>query len=254
MACTGIFSWLCIDVLGWIPKGPKLDLRGNLTIYAFSFIFNINIVAGNLSIQYVSVSFLQIFRAIIPGITMVLSFLILGKSTGMKQILSIIPICFGVILTVRGEIELTVLGLIITAVGTFLSSLKVVLTNKFLVGTYKLNPLDLLLRIAPAAFLQMVVMIYFMEYDRLKEHYDELVNINVLSLIFLSGIMACLLNVTNFYANLKTSPVALTVGGNVKQVLTIILSILIFKNVVSTMGAVGMFITIIGAICYQQAK
>jgi hypothetical protein len=51
-----------------------------------------------------------------------------------------------------------------TAIGTFLSALKVVVCNKFLKGTYEMHPLDLLARVAPLAFVQTAVMVYFLEW------------------------------------------------------------------------------------------
>ncbi len=94
---------------------------------------------GNVSIQVVSVSLVQVFRAIIPGVcsvlpsfhlycfqtldmlflthlcatqqvTMLLAYLILGKRSSFLLILSMIPICFGVMLTVSGELDLGYLG------------------------------------------------------------------------------------------------------------------------------------------------
>jgi len=63
--------------------------------------------------------------------------------------------------------------------------------------------------------------------------------------------MAWLLNVTNFFTNQKTSPVTLSVGGNIKQILTILLSIVLFGNRISPMGAIGIATTVVGAIIYS---
>jgi uncharacterized membrane protein len=41
------------------------------------------------------------------------------------------------------------------------------------------------------------------------------------------------------------------VGGNVKQILTILLSIVIFRTQVSFMGALGILVTVIGAVVYS---
>jgi hypothetical protein len=54
--------------------------------------------------------------------------------------------------------------LVYTAVGTFLSALKVVVCNKFLKGTYEMHPLDLLARVAPLAFVQTAIMVYLLEW------------------------------------------------------------------------------------------
>jgi hypothetical protein len=56
---------------------------------------------------------------------MALSLLILGKRSSLYLVLSMVPICLGVMLTVSGELDLTFIGyllLIIICVGLFLFS------------------------------------------------------------------------------------------------------------------------------------
>jgi len=252
MLITGVLSWICVHHLKLFPYNPNIDSRGQIYLFLFSFIFSINIVMGNVSIQIVSVALVQVFRAVIPGVTMALSLLILGKRSSLYLVLSMVPICLGVMLTVSGELDLTFIGLVYTAIGTFLSALKVVVCNKFLKGTYEMHPLDLLARVAPLAFVQTAVMVYLLEWNELSnEWYKYADDSVVLFSVFGSGFMAWLLNITNFFTNQKTSPVTLTVGGNVKQILTILLSIAIFNTRVSFMGALGILVTVAGAILYS---
>jgi drug/metabolite transporter (DMT)-like permease len=252
MFITGALSWACVHHLKLFPYNPNIDQRGQVYLWLFSFIFSINIVMGNVSIQVVSVALVQVFRAIIPGVTMVLSYFILSKRSSTFLVLSMVPICLGVMLTVSGDLDLTFIGLVYTAIGTFLSALKVVVCNKFLKGTYEMHPLDLLARVAPLAFVQTAVMVYFLEWQELSSEWHKYADDSVvLFSVFGSGFMAWLLNVTNFYTNQKTSPVTLTVGGNVKQILTILLSIVIFDTQISFTGALGIAVTVVGAMAYS---
>jgi drug/metabolite transporter (DMT)-like permease len=254
MLLTWILSYVCVHYLHWFPYNDRIDSKARTRLFLYSFLFSINIVFGNLSIKYASVSLVQVFRAIVPGITMLLSYFILGKRYTLMAVSSLIPICAGVMLTVTGEIDLTWLGLFYTVVGLLLSCLKVVLCNKFLDG-YDLNPLDLLARLSPYAFLQTMVLVYFSgEWDGLMEKWDTMFELGVFVSIVGSGVLAWLMNVTNFFTNQKTSPITLTVGGNVKQILTIIISIIIFKNVVTGTGALGIAVTIFGAGIYSYVS
>jgi drug/metabolite transporter (DMT)-like permease len=252
MLITGVLSWVCVHHLKLFPYNPNIDRRGQVFLFLFSFIFSINIVMGNVSIQVVSVALVQVFRAVIPGVTMALSYVILGKSSSFYLVMSMIPICFGVMLTVSGDLDLTFVGLVYTAVGTFLSALKVVVCNKFLKGAYEMHPLDLLARVSPLAFVQTAIMVYLLEWRDLSYSWHlYLDNSMVLYSIMGSGFIAWLLNITNFFTNQKTSPVTLTVGGNVKQILTILLSIVIFSTQVTLMGALGILVTVMGAVVYS---
>jgi len=254
MIITGGACWVCVNYLKWFPRNNNVDSAGMRRLYAFSFLFCINILIGNISIRWVPVSLVQIFRAVIPGITIVLSFLILGKTSSWSLCLTMIPICVGVMLTVRGEVSTGWLGMFFTAFGAFLSSAKVVVCNRFLSGSYKMNAVDLLARVAPMAFVQMLVAVYFFEWERLSQNLDVFFEPKVFSSVLLSGVMAFLLNVTNFFTNQKTSPLTLTVGGNVKQVLTIVLSIVIFQNPVTLLSSIGMIVTLVGAAIYSAVK
>jgi len=111
MLLTGILSWVCVHQLQLFPH-KKLDLRGELFLVFFSVIFSANIVLGNISIEVVSVPLVQVFRAIIPGVTMALAYAILGKHASFGRIVSMVPVCFGVMLTVSGDLDLTFLGYI----------------------------------------------------------------------------------------------------------------------------------------------
>ena len=56
----------------------------------FSLLFLSNIVVGNASLRFISVSFVQIVRSIIPGVTMVLSYVLLKKTYANIVIYSLV--------------------------------------------------------------------------------------------------------------------------------------------------------------------
>jgi drug/metabolite transporter (DMT)-like permease len=72
-------------------------------------------------------------------------------------------------------------------------------------------------------------------------------------LVWLSGFIAFFLNVANFLVTKYTSPVALQVFGNVKVVLSITISLVIFGNRVSVWSVVGCAITLGGVALYNRA-
>lgn len=70
--------------------------------------------------------------------------------------------------------------------------------------------------------------------------------------IFVNGVLAFFLNYASFTANGVTSPLMMCVAGNMKQALSVVLSIFIFNLEVSLMNAIGILLTIIGGICYTS--
>jgi len=185
---------------------------------------------------------------------MLLSFFLLRERISLLLAITMFPICIGVMLTVQGDVEGNTIGVFCTLVGAFLSSLKVVLCNKVLVGKHSMEPMLLLWKITPMACLQIVVMVYLFEWEALLDVWEEVVTAKVIGAILLSAVTAFLLNVSNFFANKFTSPLTITVGGNLKQVFTIVLSIVIFQNSVSLLSAAGMTLCTLGAIMYSMFK
>lgn len=73
------------------------------------------------------------------------------------------------------------------------------------------------------------------------------------ALVLLSAVVAFFLNLANFVVTKRTSAVTLQVLGNVKVVFSIGVSLLIFRNEVTTFAAAGCVITLAGVYAYNQA-
>eukprot|EP00966_Prymnesium_polylepis_P179410 4153588-Prymnesium_polylepis.1 len=72
-------------------------------------------------------------------------------------------------------------------------------------------------------------------------------------LIFASGFVAFFLNLMNFLVTKYTSAITLQVLGNVKVVISIAISLLIFGNEVSGWSTAGCVITLAGVAAYNKA-
>ena len=69
----------------------------------------------------------------------------------------------------------------------------------------------------------------------------------------LPGCVSFFLNLANFLVTKYTSAVALQVLGNVKVVLSIVVSLIIFGNKVSEVSVLGCVITLLGVAMYNWA-
>lgn len=146
------------------------------------------------------------------------------------------------------------IGLLIQILGCFLSSCKSVTASKFLVGSLKFHPIELAYRMSFYAVIQMLFFgIIFGEIGTIIENYKTY-DLKLLFILLTNGIMAFLLNFSNFMFTRLTSPLTVTVSGSLKNVLTIIISIIIFHTPVSAINATGILVTIIGATMYNYAS
>jgi len=275
---------LCSATGSYIAKNrgyftpANVSPRQNVMLIAFSVLYTINIAVSNQSLQMVTIPFHQVVRSTTPLFAIVLSSIILRTRFTVRKLISLIPVVAGVAIATYGDYHFTVAGLLLTLLGTVLAALKTICTNllqvpptppqKASLGTpvtassanagwnafrlqNKLHPLDLLLRMSPLAFIQCVLYAQASgELDRVRAFSaTNMTRANLLALI-VNGMIAFGLNVVSFTANKKTGALTMTVAANVKQVLTILLSMLIFNLSLTGQNATGITLTLFGGAWY----
>ncbi|KAF7721979.1 UAA transporter [Apophysomyces ossiformis] len=203
----------------------------------------------------VSVAFHQVVRAMTPVFTVLISIVFLQKSYSRMIYFSLLPVVLGVAFATFGEYDYTAVGLLLTILGTVLAAVKTIVTNRIQVGRLKLHPLDLLLRMSPLAFVQCVFYAYATgELERVQEFSMNNMTISMASGLLFNGILAFALNIVSFTANKKTSALTMTVAGNVKQVLSIVLAVVIFKYNINVTNAFGIILTLLGGAWYGNVE
>ncbi|KAI5263826.1 TPT-domain-containing protein [Aureobasidium subglaciale] len=255
------FPWLVTTfhtssaAVGCWLKLSHVGSREQLILAAFSVLFTINIAISNVSLAMVSVPFHQIVRSTTPVAT-VLIYRYLGRSYGTMTYISLIPIIAGVGLSTYGDYYATVLGASLTFLGVFLAALKTVATNKLLTGSLKLPALELLFRMCPLAAVQSLL--WATATGEVSRFLTFTAQGNLTTgLIFAllgNGFLAFLLNVTSFQTNKLAGALTLSVCGNVKQVLTVVLGIVVWDLVVRPMNALGMVVALAGAAWYSKVE
>ena len=242
---------------------------------AFSFLYTVNIAISNVSLNMVSLPFHQIVRSTNPAFTILMEMMIIGKRHSKETYLSLLPVILGVALATLGEYEFSLAGFFCTIFGVILSALKGIVTNMLLVGPLKLHPLDLLWRMSLLSFFQcLFISKWTGELEKYSLFIQDLgeeellpgehsfqyfglfgrVSPNQSALYFAllcNGILAFAINYVSFSANKKTSALSMTVAGNVKQALSIILSVWIFKYIISMTNGLGNVKLIIMSLFFQ---
>jgi hypothetical protein len=257
----------CMILIYWLRIITPVKLsscRDHLVLIGFSLLYTVNIAISNVSLNLVSLPFHQIVRSTNPAFTVVLEWIVMSKRHSVMTCLTVVPVVAGVALATYGEYEMkTFLEVLYTILGVFLSALKGVATNMLLIGHLQLHPADLLWRMSGLAFVQCVIIAYmngeltrYVAYaHKLAEQKSSMalasseggggfafaaITLHGMYLaVFSNAAMAFALNIASFVANKKTGALSMTVAGNVKQVLSIILSVWIFDYVITAYNALG---------------
>jgi len=150
MISSWIVGYACIYIFR-LCDAKELDHDGWWAMFKVSLLFTGNIILGNVSLRYVSVSFNQIMRATVPAVTMLLSGHLLKESFSADRKYSMVVVIFGVMVACYGDIEFTYFGFGITLVAIIAAAVKAVVSSMILGGSYNLHPIDFLYRMSSFA-------------------------------------------------------------------------------------------------------
>jgi hypothetical protein len=272
---TGMTAIACFGMMlrGYI-KPTRLGSRENMVLIAFSSLFTINIAISNVSLlvvdpppyptttidtiprAMVSVSFHQILRSTVPVFTILIYRVYFSRTYSTATYLSLLPIIFGVGLVTYGDYYCTALGFSLTVLGVLLAAVKTIVTNRVMTGPLAMPPLEFLLRMSPLAAIQSLLYAYFTgEGTRFLTYVDEghLTQFQIFALLS-NATIAFLLNISSFQTNKIAGALTMTVCGNVKQVLTVLLGIFLFSVKVGPLNGLGMMIALGGAAYYSKVE
>jgi len=205
----------------------------------------------------VSVPFHQVLRSTTPIATILIYRFVYSRSYSQQTYLSMVPLIFGVGLATFGDYYFTLLGFTLTFLGVVLAATKSVATNRLMTGSLALGALEVLFRMSPLAALQCLLYAFASgELSTVRATIAEGETFTLGFLFALAGnaFMAFCLNVVSFQTNKVAGALTVSVCGNLKQSLTILLGIVLFNVKVTALNGVGLLITVAGAAYYSSVE
>ena len=194
-------------------------------VVPIGILFSLSLALSNLAAVRLSVSFMQMVKALTPILTLGVT-IVLGMERGTKTLFLVVCVmCVGVLVASYGEIRFDTLGLILQVASIAAEAGRLVVTQALLHNHLpKSSPLVSVALFAPCALFFLLPLSFYLEPGAIS------VIPNVLSILTLNTLTAFTLNVSVVMLVAKTSGLTLTLAGIVKDIALIAASVIIFRS------------------------
>ncbi|KAL8736226.1 MAG: hypothetical protein Q9166_000381 [cf. Caloplaca sp. 2 TL-2023] len=208
----------------------------------------LNVIFQNLSLTYSSITFYQIARILFTPMVALINFLFYQKSIPRNAAYTLLPMCLGVFIisyyepksTAHPEAEqTTMLSVFLALTSVFIGSVYTVWIASYQ-RKFEMNGFQLLCNQAPIGGVMLMVLIPWTD----KLPVVQEVPVNKWMMILLSGGLAALINLSQFFIIAGAGAVSSTVVGHVKTCAIVALGWVISRRPVTDRSAFGVILAI----------
>ncbi|PPD79027.1 hypothetical protein GOBAR_DD24046 [Gossypium barbadense] len=236
---------------------PKITKPFIIALLGPAFFHTIGHISACVSFSKVAVSFTHVIKSSEPVFSVVFSSF-LGDTYPLKVWLSILPIVLGCSLAAITEVSFNFQGLW----GALISNVGFVLRNIYskrsLQNFKEVNGLNLYGWISIISLFYLFPVAVLVEGSQWVQGYQQAIQTvgkasTFYIWVLLSGIFYHLYNQSSYQALDEISPLTFSVGNTMKRVVVIVSTVLVFRNPVRPLNALGSGIAILGTFLYSQA-
>ncbi|GAA5901752.1 hypothetical protein JCM8208_003576 [Rhodotorula glutinis] len=221
----------------------------------------LDIGLSNLSLRTITLSFYTMCKSSSLAFVLIFAFLFRLEVPSWRLVGIILIITSGVVLMVSTETQFDAVGMVqvltASALGGLRWSLTQLLLHKESMGMN--NPIATLFWLAPIMGVTLATCsLVFDGWGNVFSH-DEFwgtlgATIQTVCAIVFPGVLAFIMNITEFGLIQRTSVVTLSVAGIFKEVITIFLSTVLFHDQLTPINVSGLCVTIFGIALYNYLK
>eukprot|EP00201_Polytomella_parva_P010276 CAMPEP_0175054176 /NCGR_PEP_ID=MMETSP0052_2-20121109/9356_1 /TAXON_ID=51329 ORGANISM="Polytomella parva, Strain SAG 63-3" /NCGR_SAMPLE_ID=MMETSP0052_2 /ASSEMBLY_ACC=CAM_ASM_000194 /LENGTH=379 /DNA_ID=CAMNT_0016318835 /DNA_START=207 /DNA_END=1346 /DNA_ORIENTATION=+ len=207
---------------------------------------------SNSSYLYLSVSFIQMTKSLMPGLVYASGVFIGTEKFTRGTTLNMILIAFGVVVCAVGETDLSVKGLIQQLCALVFEAFRLTLVQVLINSKgLSMNPIQSLYYISPSCLVCLLVPFICVDLQSMRKVSEWELNISVL---VANAVTALILNLAVFLLIGKTSALTMNIAGVIKDWMLIYFSYSIFKAPISRTSLVGYVFCCSGVVIYNHMK
>ncbi|KAI5207475.1 TPT-domain-containing protein [Aureobasidium subglaciale] len=215
----------------------------------------LNVILPNLSLAYSSITFYQTARVLLTPITAFLNYVLYRKTIPRQAVCALLPVCAGVAMVTYFDVKpgaatkgTSFYGVVFALSGVSMSGIYTCWIGHY---HHKLQMSSLQL-LHNQSLLGGVLLIYLIPFVDTLPVFSE-VSLHRWIMIMMSGLCACLLNLSQFAIIAGAGPVASTVVGHSKTVTIVTLGWIWSGSAISSYSILGVMVAIGGVILYSTA-
>ncbi|XP_057948479.1 LOW QUALITY PROTEIN: xylulose 5-phosphate/phosphate translocator, chloroplastic [Malania oleifera] len=236
---------------------PKISKPFIVALLGPALFHTIGHISACVSFSKVAVSFTHVIKSSEPVFSVVFSSF-LGDSYPLRVWLSILPIVLGCSLAAITEVSFNFQGLWGALISNFGFVLRNIYSKRSLQSFKEVNGLNLYGWISILSLIYLFPVAVMVEGSQWIEGYRRAIEALGKSSTFyvwvmLSGVFYHLYNQSSYQALDDISPLTFSVGNTMKRVVVIVSTVLVFRNPVRPLNALGSAIAILGTFLYSQA-
>lgn len=222
------------------------------SIVPIGALYSLSLWLSNSAYIYLSVSFIQMLKALMPVAVYSIGVLFRKESFKSSTMVNMLSISFGVAIAAYGEAKFDTWGVFLQLAAVAFEATRLVLIQILLTSKgINLNPITSLYYVAPCCFLFLLIPWVAVELPSLKEnssfHFDYFI-------FGTNSLCAFALNLAVFLLVGKTSALTMNVAGVVKDWLLIAFSWSVIKDTVTPVNLCGYGLAFLGVAYYNHSK
>jgi len=257
-----VVALFCICLLGEIGKSvrslaliPPFEFDYNVAkkVLPLSIVFVCMISFNNLCLFYVEVTFYQVVRALTICFSIIFTYFILHQETSFSAIRASGVVVLGFIIGSIGEVHFEWLGVLFGVISSVFVALYSIYVKKIMNAVDNDQWRLLIYNTTISIILMLPTIIFSNEFTRLKES-DLLWDAGNWIAMTMTGIIGFLMNIAVFLQIKFTSPLTNNISGTLKACLQTLLAYFVYKNPISFLNGVGIFLVIFGSFWYSNVR
>jgi drug/metabolite transporter (DMT)-like permease len=207
---------------------------------------------GNSVYLYLSVSFIQMLKAAVPAVTLlVMTTMRLEKLHG-TTLLGVVIVTLGTFIAVYGEVKFSAVGVVMMLTSIFAEAIRMAF-YQYVLGNLKFDLVEGLYIMGPASLLFLAVGIVIFELHDFLEN-DGFGTVMKAPHYFLAAaLMGFGVNYLTLGVIKETSGLTFKMMGQVKNTIVILLAVFIFDNPVTVIQLFGYTLSIVGFFVYTSS-